>query len=335
MSILVESPGLLTTVQDLGRYGHRGIGVSVGGAVDTFALRAANALVGNEPQHAALELTMLGATLRFREDALVALCGAELDARAVEGPPLPGWRPVLVRSGTTLRLGPARRGLRAVLAVAGGIAVPAPLASRSTLVRARLGGLAGRALAAGDLLPVGPLPALAASLRAQLAAAEGPLVPAPWALAAQARPPYAEHPVIRVVRGREAEAFEASSLERFFSAAWRLTPQSDRMGCRLDGSPLALRAPLEMISEAVVPGTIQVPPAGRPIVLLSDAQTTGGYPRIAQAAAVDLPLIAQVRPGGTLRFTEISQAEAQALYLARELELQALQASVRARINSL
>ncbi|CRF28879.1 Conserved hypothetical protein (allophanate hydrolase?) [Mycobacterium tuberculosis] len=161
------------------------------------------------------------------------------------------------------------------------------------------------------------------------------LSPAPWALAREARPPYAEHPAIRAVRGREAESFEAYSLEAFFSAPYRVTAQSDRMGCRLDGERLVLSSPLEMISEAVTPGTIQVPPDGQPIVLLADAQTTGGYPRIAQVAAVDLPLVAQARPGGMLRFTEITAPEAQALYILRELAFRQLAASVIAGIKSL
>ncbi|MGF9713507.1 biotin-dependent carboxyltransferase family protein [Paenibacillus naphthalenovorans] len=338
MSMVVEKPGMLTTVQDAGRFGRRGIGVVTAGAVDPFAFRTANALVANAPGAAVLEMTLTGAVLRFEQEAVVAFCGAEMDAHAEGGPPLPGWRPVLVRSGTVLRFGSARSGVRAYLAVAGGFAVPAVLGSRSTYVPARFGGLAGRPLQAGDRLPVGPPPALAAALHARLAAAAAPgaaLSPAPWALAREARPPYAEHPAIRAVRGREAESFEARSLEAFFSAPYRVTAQSDRMGCRLDGERLALISPLEMISEAVTPGTIQVPPDGQPIVLLADVQTTGGYPRIAQVAAVDLPLVAQARPGSRLRFTEITAPEAQALYILRELAFRQLAAAVEARIKSL
>ncbi|CAG7656477.1 biotin-dependent carboxyltransferase family protein [Paenibacillus allorhizosphaerae] len=339
MGIVVESPGLLTTVQDGGRFGSRAIGVSVGGAADTFALRTANALVGNAPGAAALETTMTGASLRFERDALVALCGADHpDARAEDGTPLPGWLPVFVRSGTLLRLGPARRGLRAMLAVAGGIAVPAVLGSRSTHMRAALGGFAGRALQAGDRLPAGPLPAAAAALAARLARTAAPgtaLVPSTWGLAPRWRPPYAEQPTLRVMRGREADSFEAASLEALFAAPYRVTPQSDRMGCRLEGGPLRLRAPLEMISEAVAPGAVQVPPDGQPIALLAEAQTTGGYPRIAHIAAVDLPLLAQVRPGGAVRFAEIGLEEAQALYVMRERALRQFTAAAAVRIKSL
>ncbi|NOU91844.1 5-oxoprolinase/urea amidolyase family protein [Paenibacillus sp. LMG 31456] len=338
MTIEVIKPGLFTTVQDGGRFGYRGIGVVTSGAMDRFALQAANLLVGNEPSAALLELTLTGASLEFHEDALVALCGADMDARAEgAGPPLPCWRPVLVRSGTTLRLGHTRRGARACLAVAGGIAVPAVLASRSTHARSRLGGLAGRALQPGDRLQVGPPAAAAAALAARLAAATpGALIaPAAWAIAPKARPPYAEHPVVRVTLGREAESFAGGSLQSFLSTPYRVTPQSDRMGYRLNGERLVLSEPLEMISESVTMGTVQAPPDGQPIILMADAQTTGGYPRIAQVAAVDFPILAQMRPGGTLRFQEISLDAAQVFYIQQQLELRQLAAIISLKIAGL
>ncbi|MCR8636657.1 biotin-dependent carboxyltransferase family protein [Paenibacillus radicis (ex Xue et al. 2023)] len=334
MTIEVIKPGLFTTVQDGGRFGYRGIGVVTSGAMDRFALQAANLLVGNEPGAAVLEMTLTGASLEFHDDALVSLCGADMDARDEEGPLLPGWRPVLVRGGTALRLGHTRRGARACLAVAGGIAVPAVLASRSTHVRSRLGGLAGRALQPGDRLQVGPPAAAAAALAARLAAAApgAQIAPAAWAITPKARPPYAEHPVVRVTRGREAESFAGGSLQSFLSTPYRVTPQSDRMGYRLNGERLLLSEPLEMISESVTMGTVQVPPDGQPIILMADAQTTGGYPRMAQVAAVDLPVLAQMRPGSMLRFREISLAAAQALYIQQQLELRELAAAISLKI---
>lgn len=292
-----------------------------------------NLLVGNERGMAALEMTLTGATLEFREDALVALCGAAMDARAEDGPPLPGWRPVLVRSGTVLRLGRALRGARACLAVAGGIAVPAVLGSRSTHVPSRLGGFAGRALQPGDRLQAGAPTAAALALEARLAAAAPgtPIAPAAWAIAPSARPPYAEQPVVRVTRGREAEAMTGESLHHFLTTPYSVTLQSDRMGYRLEGERLEETEPQEMISEAVTIGTVQVPPGGQPIVLMADAQTTGGYPRIAQVAAVDLPLLAQLKPGGAVRFREISLQEAQALYVQQQLLLKQLEKMVRIR----
>lgn len=331
MTMVILNPGMLTTVQDEGRFGLRGVGVVTSGAMDRFALEAANLLVGNERGMAALEMTLTGATLEFHEDALVALCGAEMDARAEDGPPLPGWRPVLVRSGTVLRFGRALRGARACLAVAGGIAVPAVLGSRSTHVPSRLGGFAGRALQPGDRLQAGTPTAAAIALAARLAAAApgASIAPAAWAIAPSARPPYAEQPAVRVTRGREAEAMTGASLHHFLTTPYRITPQSDRMGYRLEGERLEEIEPQEMISEAVTMGTVQVPSGGQPIVLMADAQTTGGYPRIAQVAAVDLPLLAQLKPGGAVRFKEISVQEAQALYVQQQLHLRQLAKFVR------
>ncbi|WP_028552230.1 biotin-dependent carboxyltransferase family protein [Paenibacillus sp. UNC451MF] len=334
MTIEVLNPGLLTTVQDEGRFGLRGVGVVTSGAMDRFALHAANLLVGNERGAAVLEMTLTGATLEFREDALVALCGADMDARAEEGPPLPSWRPVLVRSGTVLRCGRALRGARACLAVAGGIAVPAVLGSRSTHVPSRLGGYAGRALLPGDRLQAGAPSAAAIALAARLAAVApgAPIAPTMWAIAPSARPPYAEQPAVRVTRGREAEAMTGGSLHSFFTTPYSVTPQSDRMGYRLTGERLEETEPQEMISEAVTMGTVQVPPGGQPIVLMADAQTTGGYPRIAQVAAVDLPLLAQLKPSGAVRFREISIQEAQVLYIQQQLFFRQLEKTVRIRL---
>ncbi|MBE1441639.1 biotin-dependent carboxyltransferase family protein [Paenibacillus sp. OAS669] len=336
MTIEVLHPGMLTTVQDEGRFGLRGVGVVTSGAMDRFALQAANLLVGNERGAATLEMTLTGATLVFHDDALVALCGADMDARADEGPPLPGWRPVLVRRGTVLRFGRALRGARACLAVAGGIAVPAVLGSRSTHVPSRLGGFAGRALQPGDRLQAGTPSAAALALVARLAAAapEAPIAPAAWAIAPSARPPYAEQPAVRVTRGREAEAMTGGSLHSFFTTPYSITPQSDRMGYRLAGARLEEAEPREMISEAVTMGTVQVPPGGQPIVLMADAQTTGGYPRIAQVAAADLPLLAQLKPGETVRFREITLQEAQSLYIRQQLDLRRLEQLVRLKAGA-
>ncbi|MFN0226282.1 KipI antagonist, partial [Paenibacillus sp. KR2-11] len=206
------------------------------------------------------------------------------------------------------------------------------------------GGVAGRALQAGARLPAGPPPAAGRALAERLAAAAAPgaaLTPAPWALSLRQAPgavprsgPGGELR-LRAVPGPEAKRFEAGSLEAFFASPYRVSAQADRMGCRLEGPALTLRESGEMLSEAVVPGTVQVPAGGQPIALLADAQTTGGYPRIAQLAAVDVPLLAQARAGTLLRFEAISLAEAQALYLLQELAFRRLEAAVRARIESL
>jgi antagonist of KipI len=310
MTMRVLRPGLLTTVQDLGRRGYQNQGVVVGGAVDTLALRLANLLVGNPQGAAALEVTLQGPRLAVEDDAWIAVGGGDLTSM-LDGQRIPLWRPVLARRGSLLEFGAPRLGCRAYLAVAGGFDAPQVLGSRSTYLRAGI----GRALRKGDVLTPGvalPLPASRASC-----------FPHPSLL-----PDYSPHPVLRVLRGNQFAAFTAESRERFFQQAYTVTPQSDRMGCRLSGPVLELQQDEQMISEAVTCGSLQVPPAGAPILLLADRQTTGGYPKIGQVAAVDLPLAAQVPPGGTVRFQEITLAEAHELYLKREAALQQLEAAL-------
>jgi biotin-dependent carboxylase-like uncharacterized protein len=295
--------GMHTTVQDLGRFGWRADGVPVSGATDPFALRVANLLVGNPEGAAALELSLVGPDLRFRRDALVALGGAEFDG-------LIPWRPVRVTAGTILQLGAARSGCRGYLAVAGGIQVEPVLGSRSTLVRAGLGGWGGRALRAGDVLP---LPECGRELRGS------------WRVDPRLLPAYSSAPCVRVLAGAQAGEFPRSWLETSFTVG----RESDRMGLRLGGARIA-RAPAgELLSSPVAPGTIQVPPDGQPIVLLADAGTIGGYPQIAHVAAVDLPLVAQLRPGDTVRFREVPLGEARALAEAREHSLALLRAGLK------
>lgn len=318
MSIAVERAGLLTTVQDLGRPGHQGDGVPEGGAMDAFALRVANLLVGNPPAAAALEATLDGPTLRFARATLVAVTGADLSAQ-VDGRPLPPWRSALVPAGGTLAFGAARAGCRAYVAVAGGIDVPPVLGSRATCLPATFGGHEGRALRRGDVLPVGapaataPRPSVAE--RSASAGARG----VHWS----ALPPYGCG-VVRLVAGPELARLDATSRAALFARELRVGAQSNRMGYRLEGAPLALAAPVELLSAGVAMGTVQLPPGGAPIVLMADRQTTGGYPRLGEVASVDLPVLAQLRPGDAVRFTELSLDEAQRLYLERERALDAL-----------
>ena len=358
-SVSVLNPGLLTTLQDLGRPGYQQYGVTAGGAMDTYALRAANMMAGNAESEAALEITLAGPKLRFERDTLIALTGADL-APSIGGVPLPMWRPVRVRAGAVLEFGPAREGCRAYLALAGGFAAPAALGSRGTDLRAGLGGLEGRALRAGDVLH-----ARTSQSKARISErAFGPLrsiapgadfAAAPWHAAhgyVAGRPDWgdlhfpgsaqqvsrskaspsadsAADVIVRFTRGTHFGLFDAPSREALLNAAFRIMPQSDRMGCRLSGPALRLEQPQELISEAVAPGTVQVPPGGNPIVLTADRQTTGGYPRIAQIISADLRLIAQLRPGQTLTFAEVYLREAEHLYIEQERELLRLRISMR------
>jgi antagonist of KipI len=282
--ITVLKPGLFTTIQDLGRPGHRASGVPLSGAADPEALRLANRLVGNREAAAALEVTLLGPDLRFDRDAMVAVAGAVF-------PGVPWGRAVRVSAGETLALGHAVSGCRGVLAIAGGVAAEPVLGSRSTFVPARLGGLRGLPLAAGDVIPIGddwagPSPSPDRQ-------------PAPTGAAAA--------PILRTIPGADF----AACGDALWAAMHRTSSRSDRMGVRLEGPPLGRdRADGSLPSVAVLPGTVQLPPDGQPIVLLADAQTIGGYPVIGHVIAADLPLVAQLRPGDVVRWQPATIDEA-------------------------
>lgn len=329
MSLRVARPGLLTTVQDRGRYGWQQHGVVVGGAIDAWALRVANLLAGNSADAAVLEATLIGPTLEFRHDHLFALAGADLGA-ALDGEPVQAFRPCAARAGSVLSFAGPRAGCRAYLAIAGAIDVAPVLGSRSTDLRAAIGGVEGRALARGDVLPVGAASSWSRAWLEHLLSRERPC--AEWGAgpSVQGRPSAA--PVVRALRGLEYEFFTEESRRALFDCEFRVSARSDRMGYRLEGPRLALERPLELLSAPVVRGTLQVPPGGDPIVLMADGQTVGGYPRIAQVITVDLPILAQAAPGARVRFREVSLAEAQALYLSAERDLRQLAGAIRSRL---
>jgi KipI family sensor histidine kinase inhibitor len=303
----VVRPGMLTTLQDLGRRGHRARGVPLSGAADAFALRMVNALVGNAENAAALEFTLTGPDLKFSHDTVIALGGAKFGK-------FPLWQPMKAPAGATLSLGPARRGCRGYLAIAGGFAVPEVLGSSSTYLRAGLGGYEGRAMRAGDRLSV-------AEVKRE--------VVGHWHIDERILPAYSPSPELRVVRGAQAGEFGRA----LFEAEFRVTPQSDRMGVRLHGPALARSVSTDLASTTVVPGTVQIPPDGHPIVLMADAQTIGGYPQAAHVITVDLPLLAQLRPGDAVRFREITLAEAHRLASARERTLAMLREGLAQKIH--
>jgi biotin-dependent carboxylase-like uncharacterized protein len=291
----------LTTVQDRGRGGYQKFGVSASGAVDGVALQVGNTLVGNPRGAAGLEFMLMGPTLRFLRDAAVALTGAESRA-TLDGRPAPWYESFLVRAGQVLAVGGLLRGFRGYLAVAGGLDVPVLLKSRSTCMGARFGGHQGRRLAAGDRLGV------AASGRPPLIGAAAPR----W------RPEEVETPTVRVVMGPQDDAFTEAGRQAFLSSAYQVTADVDRMGCRLDGPALAHARGADIISDWIPLGGIQVPGSGKPIILLANRQTTGGYTKIATVIGPDIPLVAQRRPGDAVRFRAVTAGEAQAA--ARDLE---------------
>ncbi|XJZ28699.1 biotin-dependent carboxyltransferase family protein [Bacillota bacterium Lsc_1132] len=329
MSIQVIRPGLLTSIQDLGRYGMQKHGVIVSGGMDAFALRVANILVGNEEGEAALEITLQGPKLHFTEDSLIAICGGNLSP-AVDGQAIPQWRPVFIKKGSMLSFGAVKSGCRAYLAAAGGLDVPMVMNSRSTYLRAGIGGFHGRALKDGDVLKVQTPSELAIRRMRHLSDKAGakPFAVSDWSVSKEMLPTYFSRSVIRVIRGGQFHWFTSESRELFFKEEFFVTPQSDRMGYRLSGQKLELSQPRELVSEAVTAGTIQVPSEGYPIVLMADRQTTGGYPKIAQVASVDLPILAQLKPGEKIRFQEIQLEEAQELLRRRETEMQLLKHGV-------
>lgn len=292
--------GPLTTVQDLGRPGWRDRGLSMCGALDEFALQAGNLLVGNPPGAAGLEFTLGAATLHFHADACIAVTGTDADA-SLDGRPLRPWWRQRVRAGQTLKLAAPRERMRSYVAIAGGLDLPLALGSLSTDLKGGFGGLDGRALRDGDQLPL--------KLSSALPAPTVGMRPPEWS------------PAVRVQDGPEHEHFTAAARETFWAADWTVTPQSNRMGYRLAGPVLERDHREELASHGVLPGVIQVPPSGQPIVLLADAQTTGGYPKIGVVIRADLWKLGQLRLGARLRFMPCTHAEALAALREQRLLL--------------
>ena len=278
--------------------------------MDRFALGAANHLVGNAREAAGLEITLIGPTLQFERETLIAICGGDLSP-TLAGNLLPHWRPVNVSAGAVLSFGQCAKGCRAYLAVAGGIDVPTVLGGRGTHLRARFGGFHGRALRAGDVLESGNPSDVARELMRRGESA--------WKMSP---PPlsYRGDTAVRMIRGAFHDRLTDDSRRHLLDTGFTISPQSDRMGYRLRGPRLELAVVAEPVSEPVCPGTIQLPPEGQPIVLMADCQTTGGYPRIGHVITVDLPLLAQLKPGDRVRFAEISVEDAQRAWRAHTRE---------------
>ncbi len=315
MSITVRLPGLQTTVQDLGRLAWQQLGVTVGGAMDQQAHRLANLLVGNAVDAAALECAMGNLALHFHAAALVALTGRDIEA-SLDGASVPAWRALRVPAGALLTL---HRGCRTTIAIGGGIDVPIVLEARSTVLRAGFGGYAGRALQKHDVIALGAASITTQRIIASLDARGRAY--ADWATSLSVRPRYGGTPTVRFITGPEHALLTDASRGALHADTFRLAPESDRMGFRLGGPPLSLTVTRDMLSSGVTAGTIQLPPGGAPIILMADRQTTGGYPRLGEVIAVDLPLVAQLQPGESLRFAAVTLDEAHALYRAREHDL--------------
>ncbi|MGH8111029.1 MAG: biotin-dependent carboxyltransferase family protein [Rhodanobacteraceae bacterium] len=324
MNVEVVKPGLLTTLQDAGRAGFAHLGIGRAGAFDAPALRIANALCGNPRDACALELTLIGPSLCFRSDAWIAVTGAPMSFR-VGGAAMPVWAPVRVPAGATLELGAIRSGCRGYLAVRGGFDVASVLGSRSTDVNARLGPLGGRPLQAGDSLPVaddGSSPPATRSRRGHWT-----LDPRPWFSADPGEP-------LRLLPARHLDLLTERARNSLFSETFTVHNNSDRVGVRLGGPTLGWAAPVEMVSEGCVPGLLQLPPSGQPIAFGPECPVSGGYPRIGQIAAVDVPRLAQRRPRDAVRFVPCSLDEALAALRTRENALSKLELLIRRRTTT-
>ena len=291
-TIQVLSPGLFTTIQDLGREGFGPLGVSASGAADALALRIGNRLVSNADNAAALEMTLLGGTFLFPEGAAIALTGSDFGA-SLGGAPVPLWTSIEVAPGLILRLESTRSGARCYLCVHGGIAVPFFLGSASTHILSGLGGLDGRPLRKGDALQIGTS---SAGFRLD-------------ALTPDALRSLSPRKTLRVTPGPQSEWFPATERQKFYAGAYRVSEESNRMGLRLEGPPIALSPEHSsggMITEGVALGAIQIPEGGQPIILFVEQQTTGGYPKIANVISADLPSVGQLRPRDEIRFELVS-----------------------------
>jgi antagonist of KipI len=318
--IRVIRPGLQTTVQDSGRWGWQAQGVPVAGPMDPRSFRVANALVGNAPGTSALEITMLGPDITFDDERVVAVAGAEFRV-TLDGTAAAIGRPFLVGPGSRLSMGGRSKGVRAYLGISGGIAVAPVFGSRSTHVPSRLGGVDGRALRAGDWLPLG-----------DMASGIGPLFEragrahAKWLESGHAVSVPDRHARIRVLPGPQGDRFTAAAFDLLQSAPFSIGPDSDRMALRLRGPSLGHRGSADIISDATPLGALQVPASGQPILLLADRQTTGGYPKIAIAITADIGLAGQLAAGDSISFEVCTPRTALAALITQERLLMDLEA---------
>ena len=299
--ITILNPGLLTTVQDGGRIGYQAFGVSVSGVMDPRAMNIANILVGNDDNEAVLECTMMGPQIRFDVSNVIAVTGGDLGA-SIDGQPIPTYRAVKVQAGQTLRFTGLRGGCRAFIAFAGGLDIPLVMGSRSTYMKAKIGGLEGRKLQKDDV--IGFRDPKETIHNFDIRGFTPEFVP---------RKEY----TLRVILGPQDDMFTEEGVKTFLTETYTVTPEFDRMGCRLDGPVIQHKESGDIISDGIAFGAVQVPSAGKPIIMLADRQTTGGYTKIANVITADFRLLAQMKAGDKVRFEKTSIAAAQEALLAQ------------------
>ena len=317
--LIIEKPGLLTTIQDLGRYGFKKDGIITGGAMDTVAHRVANLLVNNDENEPTIEITLFGPTIRFVENGVISLCGGDLSPY-LNGRVLEMERPIWIDKGDVLTFGQPKTGCRAYLAVHGGLKIKKVMGSYSTYLQAGIGGFKGRALQKGDQIELNcqnvNWDKLIHNWSSRMANLDSK-----------------DRKKVRVLKGRHFDEFTKGSQDIFVEESFMVSAQSDRMGYRLEGNTLELAKPKEIISEAVTFGTIQVPANGKPIILMADSQTIGGYPKMADVISVDLPVVAQAKPGDELQFEIVTIDEAQKLYQQQENKLKLLRRGIELKYS--
>ena len=304
MAIIIDYPGLLTTVQDEGRFGYGRFGVTPSGPMDAESFQIANLLVGNSPGESALEATVLGPSFHTTEDAVIAITGADMSP-ALDGRPLPMNRAICVPAGSKVQLQTAKNGSRAYIAFCGGFDIAPVMGSRATSLQCHIGGLEGRRLEKGDVLP--------------LREHNVPQNLSRRSVAHHIRRK-AEN-IIRVILGPQEDAFAREGMAAFLGTPYTVTKEFDRMGCRLEGQPIQHKTDGNIISDGIVNGAIQVPTTGQPIIMLAERQATGGYTKIATVISADLPVIGQCIPGDIIRFRAVSVEEAHRLLKAQKNRL--------------
>lgn len=293
MKLTILSPGPLSTIQDEGRFGFQYTGFSPGGAMDAYSMKLANLLVGNAPGVGVIEMTMMGISARFDCDCVIALTGADM-APSIQGKLLEMYQAVEVHAGDVLSMKTAQHGMRAYLAVAGGFDLPLAMDSMSTNLKCGLGGFRGRKLQKGDELPLNQSVPLSLVGKRKLT-------------------PQSQYPdaiTVRVMLGPQDDYFTGKGIETFLGSEYTVTEKSDRMGIRLDGSKIENKNGVDIISDGIATGSIQIPPSGMPIIMMADRQTTGGYAKIATVISADLKKVAQARPGTRIRFAMVTEDEA-------------------------
>ncbi len=304
-------PGPLTTVQDLGRFGYQQYGVPTSGALDNYAFRIGNLLVGNEEGAASLEITLFGCQLRTLQDTKVAITGANL-AATLNGEPAPAWESLPIKRGDVLSFSRLDSGCRAYLAVAGGIDVPEVMKSASTYIKAGIGGLSGRPFRQGDIVKTNISTVSTAVTR----------------LPSEYIPAYESQITLRVALGPQDDFFTEEGIGTFLNSEYTVTTQADRMGYRLEGPRIEHREEADIISDGIPLGAVQVPGDGWPIILLADRQTTGGYTKIATGISIDIPKVAQAKPGDKIKFTPVTEEQAVALLKKYEQQMKTIKSTL-------